>query len=322
MTVGNPRKKFSIDDLLGQAHAPLRKKAKQRATELRKRSAQRIARRRQQQRELEVFIIEHWHRELDLYEATMLGALDLGRHVANQRADQAVRAKKKTLFSVLVTLHARACLVASEVLTLIRSGHGAGAYGRWRTLHEASVVASFLLRYGEDAAVRFFEHAKIEDLKTLRILRQHGSSDPGASDTEIARREQHKQDLLTKFGKEFGNDYGWAVPFVKAARPRWRDIETHANISHAQLHYRAASSMVHSNSVGTLLSLRSVDGELIAVNTPSDDGLATPGFASLIPLLLITSNLVSCTNNSEDRARLYGLGKLGHEAIDAFLSRM
>ncbi len=252
----------------------------------------------------------------------MLGALDLGRDIAKRRAERAIRARKKTLFSVLVTLQARACLVASEVLTLMRTGHAAGAYGRWRTLHEASVVAAFLLRYGEDAAVRFYHHAEIEDAKTARILHELGSSDPATSQAELDRREQRRDQLIEEFGKEFKNDYGWAVPFVNNSRPKWKDIEAHANISQAQLHYRASSSMVHSNSVGTLLNLRWLDNELIAVNTPSDDGLATPGFASLIPLLLITSALVSCTNISEDRARLYGLGELGHEAIEAFLLRM
>ncbi|MBK7585018.1 MAG: hypothetical protein IPI67_33110 [Myxococcales bacterium] len=63
-------------------------------------------------------------------------------------------------------------------------------------------------------------------------------------------------------------------------------------------------------------------GQLIAINSPSDDGLGTPGFSSLIPLLLISSNLVACTNKGEDKARLYALGELGHEAIEVFVASM
>lgn len=319
---GKPRAPRTIQDLLGHAHVGLRKRAKAEAKKLRSRSAARRERRHQQQRELEQSIAKHWAHELALYEDVMLGALDLARHVAKARAHDAESAGKKTLFKVLVILHARACLVASEVLALIRTGHGAGAYGRWRTLHEAAVVAAFLSRYGEDAAVRFHRHSEIEQLKTAKLMRELDPNDPFAADESLARMKQRRQDLLDEFGKAFGNDYGWAAEFVGNERPKWKDIEQHADLDHARLHYRGSSNVVHSNSVGTLLNLRMLGGELIAVNSPSDDGLATPGFASLIPLLLITSNLVACNNKDEDKVRLYALGELGHEALEAFVARM
>lgn len=316
------RDKLSLNVLLGQAHAPLRKQAKAELAKLRRNATARRKRREAQQRELEEFIEKHWGPAIELYETVMLAALDLGRHVAHQRIEAATRARKRVLFSTLITLHARACLVASEVITLIRTGHGAGAYGRWRTLHDISVVSAFLTRYGEDAAVRFYDHAKIEDLKTARLHREIHGTDAYINEASIARMEQQRSELLARHGPAFGNDYGWAATFVGNNRPRWKHIEDHAEFAGARLHYRGASNIVHSNSVGTLINLRMQDGQLIAVNTPSDDGLGTPGFASLIPLMLVTRYLVTCTNHRDDKARLFALGELAQEAIEAFLERM
>jgi Family of unknown function (DUF5677) len=321
-SAGRPRAPKRIQDLLGHAHAGLRKRAKAEAQKLRTHAKSRRERRHGQQRELDEFIAKHWAHELALYEDVMLAALDLGHDLARLRARDAEAAGKKTLFSVLITLHARACLVASEVLALIRTGHGAGAYARWRTLHEASTVAAFLTRYGEEAAVRFYRHTEIENLKTARLMHAVEPNDPMATDAMIAAMERRRAQLIEHFGKPFANDYGWAAAFVGKDKPKWRDIEDHADAQRARLHYRGASNAVHSNSVGTLLSLRMWDGELIALNTPSDDSLATPGFSSLIPLLLITSNLVACNNKDHDKVRLYALGELAHEAIDAFVARM
>ncbi len=47
-------------------------------------------------------------------------------------------------YNVLVRLHARACLVTAEVLTLLRAGLASGAHARWRSLHELAVVACFI----------------------------------------------------------------------------------------------------------------------------------------------------------------------------------
>lgn len=312
----------TIQGLLGHAHAGLRKRAKAEAKKLRSGSKTRRERRNHQQRDLETRIAKQWAKPLALYEDVMLAALDLGHKVAQKRVPDAKAAGKSVLFRVLITLHARACLVASEVLTLIRTGHGAGAYGRWRTLHEAAVVAAFVSRYGEDAALRFHYHAEIEQLKTAKHMRELASNDPIATDAAIAQLEQRRRELIAEFGTAFGNDYGRAAKLVGNERPKWRDIEKHAALDHARLHYRGSSNAVHSNSVGTMLNLRMQRGQLIAINSPSDDGLGTPGFSSLIPLLLITSNLVACTNKDEDKARLYALGELGHEAIEAFVAGM
>jgi hypothetical protein len=120
----------------------------------------------------------------------------------------------------------------------------------------------------------------------------------------------------------FGSDYGWAASFIGNDNPKWKHIEEHAKLENARLHYRSASNVVHSNSLGALLGLRKQDGELVILSVPSDDGLGTPGFSSLIPLMLVTSNLVTCTNHRDDKVRLFALGELAQETIEAFIARI
>ena len=59
------------------------------------------------------------------------------------------------LVTVLTRLHARACQVAAEILTLLRDGFADGAMARWRTLHEIAVVAMFVRERGDGMAERY-----------------------------------------------------------------------------------------------------------------------------------------------------------------------
>jgi hypothetical protein len=70
--------------------------------------------------------------------ATQFGsdlALDLHAHLESEHPH---------LVNVMARLHASACLVAFEILTLLQAGHAQAALARWRTLHETAVTALFI----------------------------------------------------------------------------------------------------------------------------------------------------------------------------------
>lgn len=73
----------------------------------------------------------------------------------------------------LTLLHARACLVASEVQSLLRSGHAAGAQARWRTLHELAVIAFVLGNHDRDISERFLQHRQVERHKDALHYQQY-----------------------------------------------------------------------------------------------------------------------------------------------------
>jgi hypothetical protein len=104
----------------------------------------------------ETRLAERWGEALDLFETILVISQESGSNFNRKYQTQAVT-ENDLVFVVLIQLHARICLTASEVLALLRSGHAAGAHSRWRTLHEIAAVAYFVKRFGQDVAERYLE---------------------------------------------------------------------------------------------------------------------------------------------------------------------
>jgi hypothetical protein len=62
-------------------------------------------------------------------------------------------------FLALRGLHARACQVYLEILTLVKNGFADGAFARWRTLFEISVIAQFIRQKENVVAEAYYEAA-------------------------------------------------------------------------------------------------------------------------------------------------------------------
>src|SRR5208282_6072349 len=76
-------------------------------------------------------------------------------------------------FEVLTRLHARSCQIASEVLSLLLAGHADGAMARWRSLHEISVVCSFISKHGNELAERYLLHQCVESYKAAAQYQEY-----------------------------------------------------------------------------------------------------------------------------------------------------
>ena len=55
------------------------------------------------------------------------------------------------------------CQQYLEISALIKNGFSDGAFARWRSMHELSVISSFILKYGEEVAEKFIEAQSTED---------------------------------------------------------------------------------------------------------------------------------------------------------------
>ena len=65
-------------------------------------------------------------------------------------------------------LHARACQIANEIVTLLRHGYADGAMARWRTLHEIAIVMDFLCAHGDAAAKQYIDHQFVESRRATK----------------------------------------------------------------------------------------------------------------------------------------------------------
>lgn len=50
-----------------------------------------------------------------------------------------------------------------EIITLMKNGFADGAYARWRSMYELSIISSFIIQYGENVAKKFYEASETDD---------------------------------------------------------------------------------------------------------------------------------------------------------------
>jgi hypothetical protein len=236
---------------------------------------------------------QRWGPALDLYECVHVCCLEAGEDFAKRRSQQADGPDPK--LTALTLLHARACLVASEVQCLLRSGHAAGAQARWRTLHELAVIAFVLGDHDHDLSERFLQHRQVERHKDAFHYQQYCQAlgYPPASDEQMAEIQHQRDEVIARYGTPYKKDWGWAVPVLPAnQQPNFRALEEAAGLQHFRPWFRLSSHGVHSGATGAI-HIRDFYGRGTAMLAgPSNAGLADPGNGALISLHQVTVALL------------------------------
>lgn len=83
---------------------------------------------------------------------TIVGEWAQGAHEHRQHTNGG---KLSRYDDVMLRLHVRACQVTHEVIVLLENGLADGAMARWRTLHEITIVAAIVARFGDEIAERY-----------------------------------------------------------------------------------------------------------------------------------------------------------------------
>src|SRR5205823_6426740 len=115
----------------------------------------------------------------------------------------------------------RSSRVGGEIVRLIRSGFADGAHARWRTLHEIAVVAQFLGKHGNAMAERYLLHDAVRACRAAERYAQHSAALGWESieDEELKALRTRRDDLIQRFGKPFGTDFGWAAEQLQEGSP-------------------------------------------------------------------------------------------------------
>jgi hypothetical protein len=137
-------------------------------------------------------------------------------------------------WEVLSRLHARACQITGEVISLLKGGYADGAQARWRSLHEISVVCSFICGHEDNIAEQYLLHDTIEEYK--EVLQQLSRWPELNDDTEFCsyfrQLEAKKENLVREYGKNFVDDYGWASGALVGHRPSISQLEKKEDLSY------------------------------------------------------------------------------------------
>ena len=104
---------------------------------------------------------EKWGKPLDLLMMLKESAHEIGEE-RNTFLQRTPGIEQDFIFDALRKLHARGCLLTSEIHDLLQGGYASGAMARWRTLHEITVIASFIRQHGQEIAERYLLHHQVE----------------------------------------------------------------------------------------------------------------------------------------------------------------
>ena len=265
---------------------------------------------------------QRWGKALDLLKMFVVIAAEAGEDFNNEFRPSASE-DGDLVFDVLTRLHARSCQIANEVLTLLRAGYADGAHARWRTMHEIAVVGLFINEHGEDTAERYLLHNAVESYRAALQYKRHYARlgyEP-ITDEELSHLQSTYERLLDRFGRPYGNSYGWAAQALGNLNPYFSDIEQAVGLEHWRPHYKFASHNVHANSKGILskLGLYSGGPELLLAG-PSVMGFTDPAHGAAVSLLQITTSLLTTRPNIDRLCVCKILSTLAGEIGETFLS--
>lgn len=101
-----------------------------------------------------------WGECFDLYESLYCITLEACEAYIKKLEEN--KELQTDMFLVMRELHGRACQVYLEILCLLKNGFADGAYARWRTLYELTIIAFFIKKEGEETAKSYLDNAKID----------------------------------------------------------------------------------------------------------------------------------------------------------------
>lgn len=233
-----------------------------------------------------------WRKPFDLLDIHLEITREAGAAWARRFVGR--RMKKAPLVDVIIRLHARSVLVASEVRALLWSGFADGALSRWRTIHELAVVAFFVQQEGIEVAERYLDHLSIDNLKAARGYERAAPllGHKPLSPAQLARLQRDADKLIARYGEPFGQDYGWAAAALNRKRPTFADIEGAVQMERFRPYFRLASNTVHAGPKGAFFQLGTM-GEDMVLAGASNAGLDEAARLTALSLTQVTSCLLA-----------------------------
>lgn len=198
---------------------------------------------------------QKWYRAFvsseSLYIMTLDTAMSYAEYVENLPDDE--REQKGWTYTAMKHIHGRSMQIYLEIITLMKNGFADGAYARWRSLYELSIIAAFITEHGESVAKKFIE----------------------ASDTDDRYDWTRESKLFDK----------------KKGHITFNDIQKVCDINTEiwRHQYNLANKAVHASPQGTFGRLCNYGENRVIPVGRSDYGITTPGEHSAISLLQISS---------------------------------
>lgn len=222
---------------------------------MREKMYEEIIRFRAEEQEFLARLEQKWNKAFVTSEAMyimVLESVESYLEYVNQLDEETLKEHYYT-FTAMQHIHGRALQEFLEITTLMKNGFADGAYARWRSMYELTMIASFIRKFGESVAEAFIQSSKTDD-----------------------RYEWARASNLFPQQKKY-------ITF--------NDIQKNCDIDSGiwRYQYDLANKTVHASPQGTFARMGNMGThELIPVGR-SDFGLTTPAEYSAISLFQITT---------------------------------
>lgn len=194
------------------------------------------------------------------------------------------------LFNVLQNIQARALLVSRECLTLIKNGYPDGAFSRWRTIYELSVIGNFLyIENNHDLCERYLNYYHIQEYLDEKYSRERGHQKH--TDVSFENLKQNYDFMVSKYGQDYSKgDYGWANNIFNKKRVTFQEIKDKVDMDELYGYYKLSSSYIHGNHKANEESLGIIPNlDKLKLVGPSNYGLSIPMQNVAISLVQIST---------------------------------
>jgi hypothetical protein len=168
-----------------------------------------LGERRKQQAGFESRNLRRWRKAFDLLETIWVCCEEMGSAFNGHNRPQAVQ-EQDHVFEAMTYLHAKALLVTSEIICLLRGGFADGALTRWRTLYENNVIATLIRQEGQELALRYVAHSRVQAWLREEMKLRHGWASK-----LVCKKKPTFKDIAAKCGQEAeGGVYEYASQHI------------------------------------------------------------------------------------------------------------
>lgn len=202
---------------------------------------------------------QKWFRAFAASDAMYIMTLEAAETYSEyvQKLNEEERVPHAWTYLALQHIHGRAMQEFLEIVTLMKNGFADGAYARWRSMYELSVIGIFIKEHGESVAKAFYEASATED-----------RYDWAKACGELFEKRNH-------------------VTFSDIQRACDLNTDDWKN------QYVLANKVVHASPQGTFARLGNMGTQSIIPVGRSDFGITTPGEHSAISLAVISAMFLS-----------------------------
>lgn len=205
------------------------------------------------------------------------------------------------LLGVLMRLHASACRIQGEIITLLAAGYPDGAFARWRTLHEIAVTASVLRDAGENAAVDYIKFGIVQAVNGMNGFQETAArmKREAYRPEEIQEANALRERLMAESDIDFKSRNGWARKYIGSSK--FEKLQAAAGLAHWRNDYSLASRDVHTDfrQMHAFLAMSGIHPSVLLAG-PSDSGIVEPAHSAAITLMQATVAFIFARNGDSD----------------------